>query len=106
MQWYRPDIVERDIAEKRVAAQVESLEVGRLHTHAHDQLALSAILKGRFLTKLSDRRDSDGGAQGHSLLCSLSNCSVGAYSTVQVPSLDSTKKTSPSAASSGTSLKD
>lgn len=42
----------------------------------------------------------------HSLLCSLSNCSVGAYSTVHVPSLDSTKKSSPSAASFGTPLKD
>ena len=33
----RPDVVERNVAEKRVAAQVELLEVGRLHAHAHDQ---------------------------------------------------------------------
>src|SRR5207249_8791669 len=42
-QWYRPDIVERDIAEQRVAAQVESLKVARLRTHAHDEDRKSVV---------------------------------------------------------------
>src|SRR5437660_4593849 len=42
---YRPDVVERHVAEKRVATEVESLEVGRLHAHAHDQFSQSATLR-------------------------------------------------------------
>jgi hypothetical protein len=33
-EWNRPDIVERHVAEKRVAAQVESSKLGRIDAHA------------------------------------------------------------------------
>jgi hypothetical protein len=38
VEWYRPNVVERHVAEKRVAAQVEPLEVGRVQTDAELRL--------------------------------------------------------------------
>jgi hypothetical protein len=43
-EWNRPDVMERHVAEKRVAAQVEPLKVAWLHAHAHDQFSPEATL--------------------------------------------------------------
>jgi len=48
-EWNRPDVVQRHVAEKRVAAQVEFFELGRFDAHAHVRFS-QLDRRGGFLT--------------------------------------------------------